>query len=332
MRITLVFKNVLFLLLAAVSVQATALTLPGDVDGNGSTNIADVSMLINYLLTGDSTLVSEENADVDADGNVTILDVSTLIGLLLTADETPMIETFTVEGVSFAMVSVEGGTFTMGSNNDPNTQPEHQVTLSDFCIGQTEVTQGLWTAVMGNNPSWFCSTEGYHDDMQRPVEEVNWYDCQDFIAKLNKLTGRHFRLPTEAEWEFAAMGGNKSQGYIYSGSNNLDEVAWWLYNIPSLVEHTDGYGTQPVGLKKPNELGLYDMSGNVLEWCQDWYAPYTSDTQVNPVGPATGDYKIIRSSSWASNNNNLCSVKFRSGYVAPWGIGINLGLRLVCTD
>ena len=161
------------------------------------------------------------------------------------------------------MIPVEGGTFTMGSNINgswSNAYPEHTVTLSDYSIGQTEVTQELWIAVMGNNPSHFKG------DPQRPVERVTWDDCQSFINELNKLTGRHFKLPTEAQWEFAARGGNQSMGFTYSGSNNLNDVAWY--------ENNSNNSTHPVATKTPNELGLYDMSGNVQEWCQDWCGYY----------------------------------------------------------
>ena len=183
--------------------------------------------------------------------------------------------TYTVNGVSFEMVAVEGGTFQMGGedpNGEPDEQPAHEVTLNSFVIGQTEVTQELWEAVMGFNPS---STRG----QKLPVENVSWYGCQQFITKLNQLTGQEFRLPTEAEWEFAARGGNLSKGYTYSGSNNLDEVAWYLNNSDSI--------THEVGTKAPNELGIYDMSGNVWEWCQDLYDSeyYANSPDDNPTGP-----------------------------------------------
>ena len=195
----------------------------------------------------------------------------------------------TVNGVTFNMVLVEGGTFTIGS---PATQvgsstmerPQHEVTLSSFKIGQTEVTQELWEAVMGHNPS------GFKGDPQRPVENVSWEDCQVFIDSLNALTGKHFRLPTEAEWEFAARGGNQSKGYTFAGSNTAKDVAWYSTNSNGT--------THPVAQKLPNELGLYDMSGNVSEWCSDWYAAYTAEPQTNPTGPATGSYKVYRSGDY----------------------------------
>ena len=182
------------------------------------------------------------------------------------------------------MVFVEGGTFQMGSNDGKDDEkPVHSVTLSDYYIGQTEVTQALWTAVMGSNPSFFKG-----DDL--PVENVSRNDCQNFITKLNQMTGETFRLLTEAEWEFAAKGGNKSKGYIYSGSNTLGDVAWYDGN--------SGNKTHAVGTKAPNELGIYDMSGNVREWCQDWYGSYSANAQTNPTGPASGSYRVDRGGSW----------------------------------
>ncbi len=192
----------------------------------------------------------------------------------------------TVNGVQFTMIIVEGGTFQMGcTSGDSNGRPVHQVTLTnDYYIGETEVTQELWTAVMGSNPSYFESSN------QLPVEQVSWDDCQTFIAKLNALTGRTFRLPTEAEWEFAARGGNASEGYTYSGSNNVGDVAWYSDNSND--------ETHVVATKAPNELGIYDMSGNVWEWCQDWYGDYSSDAQTNPIGPTSGSIRVDRGGSW----------------------------------
>ena len=195
-------------------------------------------------------------------------------------------ETITVNGVTFTMVSVEGGTFQMGSivgNNDE--QPVHEVTLNSFFIGQTEVTQELWEAVMETNPSDFKGSK-------LPVEKVSWDVCQTFITKLNGLTGMTFRLPTEAEWEYAAHGGHKSQGYKYSGSNSLNDVAWY--------EDNSGNTPHNVATKAPNELGIYDMTGNVWEWCQDWYGShYYSDSPMdNPTGPASGTWRVIRGGGW----------------------------------
>ena len=223
---------------------------------------------------------------------------------------------YTVNGVSFKMIYVKGGTFTMGATSeqtgaDSDEKPRHSVTLSDYYIGETEVTQELWSAVMGSNPSYFTG------DMQRPVECVSWNDCQTFISKLNELTGETFRLPTEAQWEYAARGGNKSEGYIYSGSNTIDDVAWYHDNS----SHT----THPVKTKASNELGIYDMSGNVWEWCSDWYGSYSSAAQTDPAGPSTGSNRVYRGGSW-NFGATYCRVAKRDFSGA--GSGEFLGLRL----
>jgi len=224
---------------------------------------------------------------------------------------------FTVNGVSFEMVLVEGGTFRMGATSEQeveaksNEKPVHSVTLSSYYIGKTEVTQALWQAVMGSNPSGFKAAD-------LPVECVSWDDCQEFIQKLNSLTGRNFRLPTEAEWEFACRGGNNSRGYKYSGSNDIDNVAWYDGN--------SGYQTHPVGTKASNELGIYDMSGNVWEWCSDWYANYTSYSQTNPKGPQSGSDRVCRGGCWY-NYAGDCRSSFRINCY-PTRRSDDLGLRL----
>ena len=225
------------------------------------------------------------------------------------------------DGISIDMVRVEAGTFTMGATaemEDPDDEerPTHQVTLTnDYYIGKYEVTQALWQTVMGNNPSKFKG-----DNL--PVETVSWYDCQEFISKLNRITGKMFRLPTEAEWEYAARGGNKSRGYQYSGSNNLSDVAWYLDN--------SGRRTHAVGTKQPNELGIHDMSGNVYEWCQDWYGRYSSSSQVNPTGTNSGSYRVIRGGSWI-DYKGYCSSSYR--YCGtPVSRYTFLGLRLVLSE
>lgn len=227
-------------------------------------------------------------------------------------------ETFTVNGVSFTMIRVDGGTFTMGATSEQGSEtdsdeiPAHQVTLSTYSIGETEVTQELWQAVMGYNPSKYKGAT-------RPVERVRWDECQTFISKLNSLTGMNFRLPTEAEWEYAARGGNKSQGYKYSGSNTLNNVAWYTNN--------SGSETQPVKQKSPNELGIYDMSGSVREWCQDWYGSYSSISQKNPIS-SSGSGHVIRGGSWF-DFAGYCRVSYRlSGATDSWGdlLGFRLAL------
>ena len=228
-------------------------------------------------------------------------------------------ERFTVNGVIFAMVPVQGGTFTMGATSEQGSdvwdheKPAHKVTVSSFSIGQTEVTQELWQAVMGNNPSEFKGAK-------RPVEKVSWDDCQEFLRKLNAATGKHFRLPTEAEWEYAARGGNLSKDYKYSGSNSIGSVAWYYDN--------SGSQTHPVATKSPNELGIFDMSGNVWEWCQDWYGDkyYGSSPSSNPIGPSSGSYRVNRGGSWFSDAG-VCRVSSRDADSPDYRF-INLGLRL----
>jgi formylglycine-generating enzyme required for sulfatase activity len=208
------------------------------------------------------------------------------------------------------MVYVQGGTFMMGGTSEQGKDvyesetPAHQVTLSSFYICKYEVTQELWDAVMSvENPSYFWGTS------RLPVDQVSWDECDEFIEALNKLTGKRFRRPTEAEWEFAARGGNKSKRYKYSGSNNLDDVAWYKSN--------SGEATHPVGTKAPNELGLYDMSGNVLEWCDDWYGPYGHGSEKDPTGPLDGDYCVIRGGGWNSGAVS-CRVSNRVLYTTEW--------------
>lgn len=227
--------------------------------------------------------------------------------------------TFTVNGVQFTMVEVGGGTFTMGATSEQGSDawdeetPAHQVTLSDYYIGQTEVTQALWEAVMGSNPS-------DHRGDNLPVEQVSWDDCQVFIQELNQLTGKQFRLPTEAEWEYAARGGRKSRGYKYAGGNNIDSVAW--------CDGNSGNETHPVATKQANELGIYDMSGNVLEWCSDWCGDYTSSSQSDPQGPSSGLYRVIRGGCYYNFARN-CRVSYRISNTLDYRSGY-LGLRLSC--
>ena len=225
------------------------------------------------------------------------------------------------DGISIDMVKVEAGTFMMGATSemkDPysDEKPVHQVTLTnDYYMGKYEVTQALWQAVMGSNPSNFKG-----DNL--PVETVNWNDCQEFISKLNSLTGRKFRLPTEAEWEYAARGGKKSRGYQYSGSRKISDVAWYEGNSRSK--------THPVGRKQANELGIYDMSGNVWEWCSDWYGSYSSSSQTNPMGSDSGAKRVRRGGSWCYIAR-ICRSSYRYGD-APDCRGLYLGLRLALSE
>ena len=225
------------------------------------------------------------------------------------------------DGISIDMVKVEAGTFMMGATSemkDPysDEKPVHQVTLTnDYYMGKYEVTQALWQAVMGNNPSHFKGEN-------LPVETVNWNECQEFISKLNSMTGRKFRLPTEAEWEYAARGGKKSRSYQYSGSSNISDVAWYDGN--------SGSKTHPVGTKQANELGIYDMSGNVYEWCSDWYGSYSSSSQTNPMGSDSGAKRVRRGGSWCYIAR-ICRSSYRYGD-APDCRGLYLGLRLALSE
>lgn len=226
------------------------------------------------------------------------------------------------DGISIEMVKVEGGTFMMGAtpemkNSWTEERPIHQVTLTnDYYIGKYEVTQSLWCALMDNNPSYFKG-----DNL--PVEQVSWDDCQKFINKLNDITGRKFRLPTEAEWEYAARGGKKSRGYQYSGSNKISDVAWYSSNS----EHK----TQPVGLKLANELGLYDMSGNVDEWCFDRFGFYSALSQTNPLGADDGICRVYRGGSW-KQTAGFCRSSDRSNYGTSKNRIYNLGFRLALSE
>lgn len=235
--------------------------------------------------------------DCNQDGNVSISDVTCLIDYLLSQQwpdphSTEVIDTvlFIVNDVPFKMIKVEGGSFKMGATaeqgyTDPqsNEEPAHSVVLSSYYIGETEVTQALWLEVMGTRPSRFKGAD-------LPVEQVSWDDCQEFVTKLSEITGKKFRLPTEAEWEFAARGGTKSQGFKYSGSNTINDIAWYV--------STSGNSTHPVATKMPNELGIYDMSGNVYEWVQDRYGSYPSTGQVDPEGPTSGNFRVFRGGNW----------------------------------
>ena len=259
---------------------------------------------------------SSNRFDLNHDNKVDISDVVAMINYIATGidPEAGGTKTYTANGVQFQMVSVEGGTFQMGSETcDDDEQPVHEVKLNGFSIGQTEVTVELWKAVMGTNPSRW-------NGLKLPVENVSWEECQSFITKLNLLTGQQFRLPTEAEWEYAARGGNQSKGYTYSGSNNIEDVAWRDIN--------SGSKTHDVATKAPNELGIYDMSGNVWEWCQDWYSSSYYSTSVinNPKGPDSGSLRVNRGGGWV-DAPALCRCAIR-GFSSPVRAYPDLGFRL----
>ena len=271
-----------------------------------------------FLKTGNYSIKVTADNYVDYSGTFAVNSSSRSVSITL--EEVPARFSdgvLTIKGVRYEMVWVRGGTFRMGATSEQgsdayfNEKPVHSVTLRGYYIGKTEVTQALWKAVMGSNPSEFKG-----DNL--PVENVSWNDCHEFIRKLNALTGQNFRLPTEAEWEFACRGGNNSRGYKYSGSNYIDNVAWYRDN--------SGDKTHPVATKSPNELGIYDMSGNVDEWCNDWYGGYTSGRQTNPKGSYDGSYRVCRGGDWVDHTWS-CRSSARSRNYSPWR-GDHLGLRL----
>lgn len=302
---------------ATVSVDGTALT------GTTPNIYADI-------LIGEHTLTVAKPGYVEAEQRIMVEDGKVLpVSITLTEEEKVPVaapsarsadsqsetknRVFTVNGVSFKMIFVEGGTFEMGSSSgEENERPVHSVTLSDYYIGETEVTQELWQAVMGSNPSYFAGSK-------HPVELVSWHDCQEFIERLNELTSGNFRLPTEAEWEYAARGGNKSRGYTYSGSNKVKKVAWYGNNSRSSTHEVKG--------KLPNELGLYDMSGNVWEWCSDWYGSYSAGAVTDPQGLTWSSNRVMRGGGWGNSDVENCRCAFRNSNT-PVNASTFLGLRL----
>ena len=277
--------------------------------------------------TSRQTVTISEGQTASISGSLTSSASSSNANVLSSSGTSLSGNTITIpvkNGINIEMVKVEAGSFDMGATPEMRSlqypyddeKPDHRVTLTkNYDIGKYEVTQALWQVVMGNNPSRFKG-----DDL--PVERVSWKRCQDFISKLNSLTGKRFRLPTEAEWEYAARGGNKSRGYRYSGSNTLDDVAWYGDN--------SGSKTHAVGTKQPNELGIYDMSGNVSEWCQDWRGSYSSSPQTNPTGAVSGSYRVDRGGSWLYSA--WFSRSSSRGGRTPGGRDGDLGLRLVLSE
>ena len=229
---------------------------------------------------------------------------------------------FQIGGVEFDMQRVDGGVFVMGGTIEQHCEviatdlPAHTVSLDAYYIATTEVTQALWKAVM---PEWYISSEWNTPTL--PITDVNWYDCQEFIRRLDSITGMPFRLPTEAEWEFAARGGNKSKGYRFAGGDKVGEVSWGLDNA--------GFRTHSVGSREANELGLYDMTGNVSEWCSDWYSRYYLGTEPNPQGAKDGEWKVVRGGSFDNCREN--SYLSRREYYAPYEAMNYCGLRLALT-
>lgn len=332
-------KRILFLSLLFTCLTLSAQTVTG-IDANqvGKTieityhldRTADIS--VDYSTDGGRTYTTLRHVSGDVGMSVTpghktitwdvLSEVDKFVGdnicFRVNATSGKMLITLPI-GQSFTMIYVEGGSFVMGSTSDTDTdfynaRPAHRVTVDSYYIGETEVTQELWSAVMGRNPS-------YYKGSQRPVENVSWHDCQDFIRKLNQITGKNFRLPTEAEWEYAARGGKKSKSYKYSGRNTINNVAWYADN--------SGLQTHNVKTKLPNELGIYDMSGNVWEWCQDRYGSgyYANSPQANPTGPSSGSLRVRRGGSWLINAQ-YCRVAIRD-YGSPSGCHSGIGFRLI---
>lgn len=274
MTLTLLF------MLVPMNSSAARVVVPGDVDANGYVNISDVTVLIDHLLSGATDAWFD---DVNGDSNVSISDVTYLIDALLSGSAVPIAyqgpsipenaEVIDVNGVSLVMIPVEAGSF---------QYYDLTIHMSGFSIAQTEVTKELWTAVMGG--VYEHNSSFYDISPLQPVENMTWLECQEFITKLNEITGREFKLPTWCQWTFAAIGGNQTHYYRYSGSNTRDEVAWNPNNRPSVLDIWSYY-TMPVGLLLPNELGLYDMSGNVEEWVDDRFpAFYHTDNELyDPV-------------------------------------------------
>ena len=276
-----------------------------------------ILFFLSLMMVAFFTANAQLKDDVNDDGVVDLSDATTLIDHVLNGVNNGSTHTFTANNVMFEMVRVEGGTFTMGATAEQASDafsdelPTHKVTLSPFLIGKYEVSQTLWLAVMGENPS-------VNTGINLPVDNVTWNECQTFITKLNELTVKNFRLLTEAEWEYAARGGNKSKGYKYSGSNNLGDVAWYIDNSNNT--------SHAMGTKAPNELGIYDMTGNVMEWVSDWKGSYSSGAQTNPTGPDSGTYRVNRGGSYG-NVERLSRITNRNS-IDPNMSSKTMGLRL----
>ena len=277
--------------------------------------------------------VEEENLRLKSDAQILQVKVKELESQksekVVISNETKPTSIILNNPYPFKMIFVPGGTFQMGSNKYDDEKPIHSVTLSDYYIGETQVTQGLWKAVMGDNPSKFKKGDDY------PVECVSWNDIVNkFLPELNRQTGKNFCLPTEAQWEFAARGGQHHSPYKYSGSDKLSDVAWYGYYDKDDKNRTiTKETTMPVAKKNPNELGIYDMSGNVWEWCQDWYNKnyYKDSPSSDPTGPLSGSSRVLRGGSW-DNSAIICRVSYRRNrYPGNWDGSYGLRLALPCS-
>ncbi len=301
-----------------------------------------VSVLVSAMLTSCNKDTEIEYRDVVVHDTVIVKQTDTV--MVDEADIVKKIDPSTVsvteEGgnlklkvgnAEIEMIFVEGGTFAMGATEGQETdfftweKPVHNVTLDDYYIGKTEVTQVLWEAIMGYNPSYYKERGASF-----PVEMVSWESVQTFVEKLNEATGKKFHLPTEAQWEYAARGGKNSADKKYAGVSETTELinyAWYWTNSGEGLADTDSqYGTHSVATKSPNELGIYDMSGNVWEWIQDWYDAYSVDDATNPTGPDTGSRRVVRGGSWLLAAKG-CRVTHRTYYGVSYK-GNDLGFRL----
>ena len=297
-------------IMGAMNVMST----PGMVDVYVDGKLVGRTPMMHDLLVGNHTIELRKQGFKDYKQSVRVEENNVVDIVATMAEHKDETYVETAKGINLKMVYVEGGTFAMGSNSgESDEKPVHNVTLDSYYIGETEITQAQWRAVMGSNPS------GYTGD-NRPVENVSWHDAQEFCKKLSELTGKRYVLPTEAQWEYAARGGNQRKRYTYSGSNNIDEVA----------KYDSSGGHSNVKSKKPNELGIYDMSGNVWEWCSDWYSSssYSSSSQINPQGPNSGSYRVLRGGSWR-HDASYCRVAYRFS-INPSYANYNCGFRVVC--
>lgn len=319
--------------------SSTASVSFGDISGNGSTSrrkgclraviiyfllvaivVALIAILYSSFGNDDSDIeaVDETIEEIVADGETQKSYGSTTGAQQTQKVRSPKVEkiTITANGVEFKMVKVKGGTFIMGCDSgdgcDGFVKPAHKVTVSDFYISETEVTQELWKAVMYSNPNNFKGNK-------YPVDNIRKEEAIRFLSSLHWVTDKDFRLPTEAEWEFAAKGGIYSNHYKYSGSNSIDDVGWYMNNSDSC--------SHPVASKRPNELGLYDMSGNVWEWCSDWYGDYTSAAQTNPKGPNVGTHYVLRGGGW--NRESLFCLSMQRNCVQRYFSDATIGIRIV---
>ncbi len=301
-------KTFILSAVAALTVTMAHAAVAGDVNNDGTVTSSDITMLYNYLLAGDETYLA--TSDINGDGNITSADVTALYDILLgNAQPTPEYIDFTVGGITFRMIYVKGGTFTMGNNDIASESPAHSVTVTDFYMAETECTQALWKAIYPDY-SYFAEVGD-----QKPCNGQWYSEILVFINALNDYlhnsgalaANKNFMLPTEAQWEWAARGGVKSQGYTYAGSNNINDVAWYSQN--------SNYVVQNVKQKSPNELGLYDMSGNAFEATTDNFSvnySWAIDGEVDPTGsPTANAYGLTRRGGSCTQGAARCTVTKR---------------------